>query len=718
MKTRQLCVRLRSLGVPKQQTSELINLFQKWVECSGPEWTVNRMKALKLEYVTRLSGNPVLAPNVKRNRDGYPYGVLSWLMKRTQSPRKIFQALNSLMVYSSLRSPKITNAQKEKFFGSMESKDKTGLDSWLRDVPRSPLAGKVKIPNGDPFLLHCTSPSKSAPSCLGPSIRNDDAWGQLVTFTQSIPNQIALYRFPTVFEGVIPMTLSKKLIGTLSDHLDIPQRMECVKSVGKISFIQEPGYKLRAVANPNAVWQAALEPLKKLILSDLKSNFPTDCTHNQLAGVNAILGWLKQGKTCYSVDLSDATNMMPRLLQMAALRKRFCIDPINPEGPDKKIHQLIYAFEFASQSPWYYQDQDGSYKTASFSRGQPLGLGPSFASFALAHNLILEGLCRKVGVKPIDTFRVLGDDVVICNADVNRLYRASLRNYGCTVSESKTITSDRVAEFAGFVITPNGAIPSYKWRTVVGSNFLQVARMIGPRSRNLLTKHQRWIVDALAPIPESLGGFGWNPDGIPLKDRLATPEAQWLLNRTIRLSDESQATLVQYKTLSSLYTKMLNDGIKSGYIPAHHIETFEQRLCADMPLSSRESVLTYWPNQLIQESIGCSRKRASRGDHTQSVFLPMAESHPFALVHDDEYGPLVPLGIYKDGDPRWNVSLIALYSEIVQNKFGDVQASRKVLNKILGQKSVKPRPSLQEVESKECAAKSVEDVRPRRGMRR
>lgn len=711
MKTRQLCVRLRSLGVPKQQADELIALFCRWVECSGPEWTVERMKALKLEYVTRLSGKPVLAPNIKRNRDGYPFGVLSWLMKRTQSPRKVFQALNSFMIYSSLRSSQITVKQKEKFFGSMESKDRTGLDSTMKIVPTYP--GRYKLHRQRPFLLHCTSPSKSAPSCLGPSIRNDDAWGQLVTFSQSIPSTVALDLYPRVFEGVIPMTLTRKLIGTVTDHLFIPQRLECVQSVGKISFIQEPGYKLRAVANPNAVWQAALDPLKNLILSDLKSNFPTDCTHNQFEGVLAICGWLKQGKTCYSVDLSDATNTMPRNLQMDALRRRY-----DPDNKDQYLQDLISAFNFASKSEWYYRAEDGSYRTASFTRGQPLGLGPSFASFALAHNLILQGLCEKVGVRPLDTFRVLGDDVVICDTNVNRLYRATLKNYGCTVSESKTITSDQVAEFAGMVITPKGPIPTYKWRTVVGSNFLQISKIIGPRARNLLTKQQRWIVDALAPVPESLGGFGWNPAGVPLRDRLATPVAQWLLSRTIELSPDRVMTLVQYKTLSSLYTNMLNEGIKSGYIPQHDYETFEQRLHAGMPLSSRESVLTYWPHPMIAKSMECSSHQARKGVFLNTFLLPCRDDSPFIHLEDDEFGTLVPTGIFRDGDPRANVSMLSLFAEIMQSKFKTHDASMRVVNKLLGQESVKPRPSLREVDRRECVGKSVEDVRPTKGMRR
>jgi hypothetical protein len=607
---------------------------------------VERLKALKLEYVTRLSGKPVLAPHIARNRDGYPSGVWSWLFK-LNTKRSAFKVLNTLMVYSTLRAPEITKKQKEKFFGSMESEDQTGLQSTLKYIP------KVRVPrirSPRPFLLGCTSSTKSAPSALGPSIRQDDAFGQLVYFTQAVPSVVAYNRYERVFGKVVPKPLTRVMIGSLTDHINFPQELIPCEAVGKIGFIQEPGFKLRAVANPNAVWQVALEPLKDLILEDLKVNFPTDCTHDQMEGVECIQGWLKEGKTCFSVDLSDATNLMPRHLQMDVLRNRYdCVRFTDQEYLD----QLVNAFEYASAAPWYYRDENsGKWKLAHFRRGQPLGLGPSFASFALAHNLILMGICKAVKVRPENTFRVLGDDVVIANHEVHRRYRAALVNLGCKVSESKTLISDVCAEFGGKVILANDIISTFKWRDIDGSNFIDIAMNLGSESRRLLGKTQRIVVDALAPIPQELGGFGWNPDGKSLDERLGTPTAKWLLDRA--LTSDKHQVLVRYETLTSLYNRFRKQVIQSGYIPVYNHSTIEQRLWADMPLSTREGVLEYWDNTDIQESICADRKLAERGmPQVTHVFSRVGEfSELFKPVDDPEFGLLVPTGLSKPGDPR------------------------------------------------------------------
>lgn len=681
MKTRQLCVRLRALGIPKQQADQIISLVTKWTSCSGPEWTVNRLKSLKLEYVTRLAGKPVLAPNFSRNREGLPKGVWSWLLKQ-RSKRACFKVINTLMVYSSLTSPEITLQQREKFFGSMESRDQTGLHSRLKNIRRIRVTEPL---NSKPFLLECVSPEKSAPSCLGPSISKADSLGQLVYFSQSVPSVEAYFRYPQVFKPVVPEALFRHLQGTLSWHLDIPQRLEAVESIGKIGFIQEPGYKLRAVANPNAVWQAALAPLKKLILTDLERNFPTDCTHDQMSGILDIQAWLRQGKECYSVDLSDATNLMPRSLQMDVLRTRYLftwpdnissrvpfLGPFSHYGSSRKQQQfseLVDAFEFASAAKWYYRETDGSLRTARFTRGQPLGLGPSFPTFALTHNIILEGLCEKVGCKPVNTFRVLGDDVVISDGEVHRLYRETLKNLGCKVSESKTIQSTVLAEFAGRVITSDHIIPAYKWRRVLGENFLDIAKNYGMQSRRLLSREQRLIVDLISEVPEEIGGFGWNPKGKPLSARLQTPAAQWLLQRTP--TSPHGVVVARYRTLTSLRHQFARMVSTSSYIPIYEKETIGQQLAMGMLSSSRAGVLSFWDNSLILKDEELEEVRRQRRlpepRFVDRVIQPGESVHS---VWDDQYGYLIPYGVSKSGDPRsLSASQIVKISELVEEVY-------------------------------------------------
>lgn len=692
-KTRQMCVRLRALGIPKQQTDQIIKSFVRWTNCSGPEWTVERLKALKLEYVSRLAGKPVLAPNFKRNTDGYPSGVWSWLLKQSAKKDR-FKVLNVLSMYSTLTSPAITEKQKKKFFGSMCSEDKTGMQAKIK-VPVLSFK-EVHVSGSKPFLFGCTSPSKSAPSVLGTSIRNDDSFGQLLFFTNSVRSVECYHRYPLVFEEVIPKPLTRMMMGSPKFHLDYPSIEAADAAIGKIGFIQEPGFKLRAVANPNAVWQVALAPLKDLILGDLKSHFPTDCTHDQMSGVRAIQSWLQQGKTCFSVDLSDATNLMPRTLQMDALRNRYLGSVVRPvdsytaypytsryefKGMKKydvrgpywlRLAQLIDVFQEASESPWLYKDDaDGRFKTARFTRGQPLGLGPSFPCFALAHNLLLIGICERVGVKPLDTFRILGDDIVISNNEVHRRYRATLRNLGCVVSEQKTMVSNLLAEFAGQVITSDDVIPTYKWRRLTGSNFLDVARNYGRESRRLLSRDQRMVVDLLAEVPESLGGFGWNPHGRTLSDRLATPVSQWLTNRALR--QDENLVLVQYRTLTSAWKEFCNSCRRSSLIPAYQKAELSQYLWAGDLRSTRSDLLEFWRNDAIQQSVEAeSVRERNQLPMINTTYLPVeVDDAWFSPRFDKNYGWLIPIGIDQPGDPRLkSQTLILELADLVSDTYG------------------------------------------------
>lgn len=685
-KTRQMCVRLRALGVPKQQTDQIIKSFTTWTNCSGPEWTVERLKALKLEYVTRLAGKPVLAPNFRRNNDGYPAGVWSWLFKQS-GKHAAFKVLNVLMMYSTLSSPSITEKQKKKFFGSMQSEDKTGLETTLKYKPTTFV---YRLMPQEPFLISCTSPSKSAPSTLGKSIRADDAWGQFVFFANSVNCLTAYYRYPLVFEKVVPKPLLKVLAGSPSYHLDIPSVEAADYAVGKLGFIQEPGYKLRAVANPNAVWQAALQPLKVLILQDLKSNFFEDCTHDQEHGVLSIQGWLKQGKTCYSVDLSDATNLMPRHLQMDLLRSRYLFAD---EASKQRFSQLVDAFEFASQAPWYFRDEeDGKFKLAKFTRGQPLGLGPSFACFALAHNVILRGICQKYGVNPKDTYRILGDDIVISNETVHRVYRATLSNLGCVVSEAKTLESNVCAEFGGRVITANDIIPTYKWRRVVGSNFMDVAKAIGIKARGLLTPGQRLIVDLVAETPEEYGGFGWNPNGKSLTERLSSPTSKWLLSRTL---DREDAILIQYRTLTSLLRGFFNQARSSGLVPYYRTSSIDQHLWAGDLGSTRSDLLEFWDNDAITDSIEAEKESTRMGIPSCDTVFLKGERGSWKRIKSPHHGWMYPVGMAEMGTPKAKIQTLSqMYSTLLQEQFGltPKQALKKVSSAFAQEAHANTRP--------------------------
>lgn len=269
---------------------------------------------------------------------------------------------------------------------------------------------------------------------------------------------------------------------------------------GTISFIQEGGGKLRSVANPFRWWQTALSPLADSLYSLLK-DIPWDSTHNQYGLLPAVQESLKNGDTWYSVDISSATDTFPLNLQLMVLEHLY-------QGDDYAL-ESIRLFDDVSRLKWYYRADGGELKYTAWTKGQPMGLKPSFASFALTHGLILYTLND---FQWNGDFVVLGDDVIIKGAELHVKYRQFLESYGVPVSDSKTLQGN-VAEFASLLVTPDNLVPVRKWRTSTTDNFVDLARLWGPKSFNLFTKRERRVLDRLRLIPPEYGGLGWGEPG-------------------------------------------------------------------------------------------------------------------------------------------------------------------------------------------------------------
>jgi hypothetical protein len=136
-----------------------------------------------------------------------------------------------------------------------------------------------------------------------------------------------------------------------------------------------------------------------------------------------------------------------------------------------------------------------------WTKGQPLGLFPSFASFTLTHGCLLNYLSESQK----DSFFVVGDDVVILDDNLFTKYTSVLDRMSCPWSADKTISSNNLSEFAGKIITSSRVIPQLKWRRMSNDNFLDICRLLGRRSRCLLTERQKRVYDSVAHLCEPLG---------------------------------------------------------------------------------------------------------------------------------------------------------------------------------------------------------------------
>ena len=176
---------------------------------------------------------------------------------------------------------------------------------------------------------------------------------------------------------------------------------------------------------------------------------------------------------------------------------------------------VLTFFGIVSRGKWYVPSHitGGPPSFINWTNGQPLGLYPSFPSFALAHGLLVRSFELKYGLS--DTFRVLGDDIVIINKDIYDEYMKHLKLLHVPISESKTIISDKIAEFAGGIITKKHIMHGAKWRSPNEKRLLSLLTSL-PRPMDQ-TSSTEFVSSIVRSTPL---GTCENSEGLPLKSRI------------------------------------------------------------------------------------------------------------------------------------------------------------------------------------------------------
>lgn len=548
-----MCKRLMSLGLNKHLVHRLVDEAQKWLSRSGTEWTVKRLKDAKAYYLSMLAGRD---PEMELwwAKKGQKYRS-PWLRLPCSSEADLVRAMVACNAYTLfIKQGDPTQAQLQKFYGSVEQELRslsstrevtqafqTILDGEedLRDVFarmsglktrgwKKGLQMTKRLASPSPFWEYIYSSEKKAPTV---SSRQRDVETEMKWVVDNITSPTVMGRLYK-YRG---LASASGLTKVLHQSRISP---EVTYGGGNVSYIQEPGYKLRAIANPFRVHQVILDPLKQALMRKLRA-LSTDCTHDQRSGALWAQAKLREGRTVHAVDLSDATNNIPFGPQLVALAILLHLDI-----HDKTTSDILSYFVEVSREGWRTPDD----RIVRWSRGQPLGLGPSFGSFALWHNALLN-LCHSQANSMFakdDCFRVVGDDVVIACDTTHELYRKCLRHMEIPVSEAKCISSNKVTEFVGYVVTPTALYPIPKWRQLSDRNFMDVLKFIGPSGLSWLRPRQRAVAKLLAPIPEEFGGLGWNPKGLTYESRIAAAARLGLLDdqpEKVPLQEQTQAAV-------------------------------------------------------------------------------------------------------------------------------------------------------------------------------
>lgn len=576
----EMCRKLRMVGLAKDVVLPLVNTLTRQVRAEGPENVVKRLKEIKLAAVNHIAGHTSVRPKwVAHTRTGLkgPWKPVWKMLAGNYRQRK--RALNAMMVYAQFVLPKGTGptpTQEKKFIGSCRLDPVTleARNTRMHEALRRGLAvkGFKALKRALHGKVDCTSLPEPPEiwSFLGRHYGLDaksvHRLEKKVSHFLGSDAGRPFHAFPSVqkFLGEVGEDYFSLTAPWNGANWDWREATPSDEPIGVIGSAQEPGFKFRAFAAPSPVLQGALQPLKERLQECLKV-LPWDCTNDQEKGVRTVQSWLREGKTVFSVDLSDATNNFPLQLQTMVLK--------GLGVPQEAINLLSLVSRAEYKLTW---KKDG--ETIAWNYGQPLGSGPSFMCFALAHAVVALDAEIAAGVAPQDlgtTFRLLGDDFVTCNPKVHEEYRARMSALSVPISEPKCLVSDIAGEFAGKVIMKHQVFHGYKYKEVSDLSFLSVIRTLGPQaiSQSLLTEQQYSYAVLVKELPEPYG-LGFNPNGRPLKDRceeyLVLSEALEELKR-----NQSKATVAEMKNKvlchmtqrQYWYYPQYRDEVKDSQIP-------------------------------------------------------------------------------------------------------------------------------------------------------
>lgn len=230
-------------------------------------------------------------------------------------------------------------------------------------------------------------------------------------------------------------------------------------SVGNIGFLEQPGGKLRTVANPNRLVQYVNRPLGEVLS---KAFYGRDGYYvmNQNGGMEWAQERLRQGISLSSFDMSSATD---RLDYRKFLHEYFSVAYAEPDQ-FPLLSRSLELFEDTSACNWtipgHIADLCGiTGNEVGWTVGQPLGLRPSFPILTIMNSSFAESAIRAVdGKYSPGHFACVGDDLII-ETKYAQAYMERVTGFNGKINNEKTMVSDRYAEFCSHLITRSTRYP-------------------------------------------------------------------------------------------------------------------------------------------------------------------------------------------------------------------------------------------------------------------
>lgn len=209
----------------------------------------------------------------------------------------------------------------------------------------------------------------------------------------------------------------------------------------KICAIPDKELKTRNIALFDYVSQCVLKPIHQAQAAFMRK-MDCDYTFDQDRYKNFILKYysipIDKRDNMYSIDLKEATDRFPMSLQV-----HFMTLYLGGKEEAEAWRTVMVGTPFCYLGRDYAIEREVTYRT-----GQPMGAYSSWTTFAMCHHIIILYLCDKLGVKPDESYCVLGDDALIVGDQLYAGYLEVMQELKVEVQVTKTFKSKRFLEFA------------------------------------------------------------------------------------------------------------------------------------------------------------------------------------------------------------------------------------------------------------------------------
>jgi hypothetical protein len=202
----------------------------------------------------------------------------------------------------------------------------------------------------------------------------------------------------------------------------------------RLSVVDSPEGKKRVIAIFDYWSQDVLKPVHDWTFRILR-RIPMDMTFDQSRDIESFPLYDEY----HSLDLTAATDRVPISIQEILLAQ------LLGEERASAWKRIMIGKDFIVP----FDNVEGL-KRADYAVGQPMGAYSSWSVFTLTHHLIVQWAAYRFSKseKLFDTYRILGDDIVIGHSGVANEYMKILNELGVEINLQKTMRSPYMYEFA------------------------------------------------------------------------------------------------------------------------------------------------------------------------------------------------------------------------------------------------------------------------------